>query len=60
MPEVIKLRKGLDIKLKGTAEKELVSVKASKQYALVPDDFIGVTPKAVSYTHLTLPTMAVV
>ena len=47
MPEVIKLRKGLDIKLKGTAEKELVSVKASKQYALVPDDFVGVTPKVV-------------
>lgn len=47
MPEVIKLRKGLDIKLKGTAAKELVSVKASKQYALVPDDFIGVTPKVV-------------
>ena len=47
MPEVIKLRKGLDIKLKGTAVKELVPVKASVQYALVPDDFIGVTPKVV-------------
>ena len=47
MPEVIKLRKGLDIKLKGTAVKELVQVKASVQYALVPDDFIGVTPKVV-------------
>ena len=47
MPEVIKLRKGLDIKLKGAADKELVAVKASKQYALVPDDFIGVTPKVV-------------
>ena len=47
MPEVIKLRKGLDIKLKGVAEKELVAVKASKQYALVPDDFVGVTPKVV-------------
>lgn len=47
MPEVIKLRKGLDIKLKGTAVKELVPVKASVQYALVPDDFIGVTPRVV-------------
>lgn len=47
MPEVIKLRKGLDIKLKGTAAKELVPVKASAQYALVPDDFTGVTPKVV-------------
>ena len=47
MPEVIKLRKGLDIKLKGSAEKELVAVKASQAYALVPDDFAGITPKVV-------------
>ena len=47
MPEVIKLRKGLDIKLKGSANKELVAVKASQQYALVPDDFVGITPKVV-------------
>ena len=47
MPEVIKLRKGLDIKLKGSAEKELVAVKASQAYALVPDDFVGITPKVV-------------
>ena len=47
MPEVIKLRKGLDIKLKGTAEKELVAVKAAQAYALVPDDFVGITPKVV-------------
>ena len=47
MPEVIKLRKGLDIKLKGTAEKELVAVKAAQAYALVPDDFVGITPIVV-------------
>ena len=47
MPEVIKLRKGLDIRLKGTAEKELVAVKAAQAYALVPDDFVGITPKVV-------------
>ena len=47
MPEVIKLRKGLDIKLKGTAEKELVAVKAAQAYALVPDDFVGITPQVV-------------
>ena len=47
MPEVIKLRKGLDIKLKGSAAKELVPVNSSKSYALVPDDFVGVTPKVV-------------
>lgn len=47
MPEVIKLRKGLDIRLKGSAVKELVSVDAPKAYALVPDDFTGVTPKVV-------------
>ena len=47
MSEVIKLRKGLDIKLKGTAQKELLPSKPSESYALVPDDFTGITPKVV-------------
>ena len=47
MANVIKLRKGLDINLKGKAAEELVTVKKPGFYALVPDDFPGVTPKVV-------------
>lgn len=47
MANVIKLRKGLDINLEGIAAKELVSVKESGIYSLVPDDFTGVKPKVV-------------
>ena len=47
MANVIKLRKGLDINLKGIAAKELVSVKEPGIYSLVPDDFTGVKPKVV-------------
>ena len=47
MANVIKLRKGLDINLKGKAAKQKFSVKAAAQYALVPDDFVGITPKVV-------------
>lgn len=47
MANVIKLRKGLNINLKGKAAAEVVDVKAPGFYALVPDDFTGVTPKVV-------------
>jgi Na+-transporting NADH:ubiquinone oxidoreductase subunit A len=47
MANVIKLRKGLDINLKGKAAEELSTVKEPGFYALVPDDFPGVTPKVV-------------
>ncbi len=47
MANVIKLRKGLDINLKGKPSQELFNVKPSETYALVPDDFTGVTPKVV-------------
>lgn len=47
MANVIKLRKGLDINLKGKAAEEYLSVKEPGFYALVPDDFTGVTPKVV-------------
>lgn len=47
MANVIKLRKGLDINLKGKAAKQKFSVKAAAQYALVPDDFVGMTPKVI-------------
>lgn len=47
MANVIKLRKGLDINLKGRAAEEYFTVKEPGFYALVPDDFPGVTPKVV-------------
>ena len=47
MTNVIKLRKGLDIKLKGQAEERKVKVRQCTEYALVPDDFTGITPKVV-------------
>ena len=47
MANVIKLRKGLDINLKGKASQELMSVKEPGFYALVPEDFTGITPKVV-------------
>lgn len=47
MANVIKIRKGLDINLKGKAAEELFDVKQPEIYALVPDDFHGVTPKVV-------------
>ena len=45
MANVIKLRKGLNINLKGSAEKNSFSVVPSGEIGLVPDGFIGVTPK---------------
>ena len=45
MSEVIKLRKGLNIKLKGGAEKALEKLPVPATVALKPTDFPGVTPK---------------
>lgn len=47
MYRVVKISKGLDIKLKGAPVKEITAVKAAKLYALMPSDFNGVTPKVV-------------
>ena len=47
MANVIKLRKGLDINLKGKAEETKIQLKSNGKYALVPDDFEGVVPKVV-------------
>lgn len=43
----IKLRKGLDIQLEGEAKKEKIRVGKCEEFALVPDDFTGMTPKVV-------------
>jgi len=47
MANVIKLRKGLDIHLQGKAEEKKIQLKSNGRYALVPDDFEGITPKVV-------------
>ena len=47
MANVIKLRKGLDINLKGKAAAERTSGMEPGFYALIPDDFTGVKPKVV-------------
>ena len=45
MSKAIKIRKGLNIKLKGKAEKILVKAEPSDKYAVKPTDFPGLTPK---------------
>ena len=47
MANVIKLRKGLDINLKGKAFGEKTPLKACAEYALTPDAFVGMIPKVV-------------
>ena len=47
MSNVIKLRKGLDIKLEGMAAEEWLGLNKPNQYSLVPEDFTGITPKVV-------------
>ena len=44
---LIKLSKALDIHLQGKAEEKKIQLKSNGKYALVPDDFEGVTPKVV-------------
>ena len=41
----IKIKKGIDIRLKGVAEKLYANVPQSKFYSIDPSDFIGITPK---------------
>lgn len=47
MANVIKLRKGLNINLKGKAKDVKMNIGQSAEYALIPDDFIGITPKVI-------------
>ncbi|MFV0540182.1 MAG: Na(+)-translocating NADH-quinone reductase subunit A [Aestuariibaculum sp.] len=48
MSKDIRIKKGLDIKLKGAAEKTLEKAISSNFYALRPEDFHGVVPKLIS------------
>ena len=48
MANVIKLRKGLDINLKGKAPKDVkLEIEKATEFGLVPEAFEGVTPKVV-------------
>ncbi|WP_340065185.1 Na(+)-translocating NADH-quinone reductase subunit A [Ascidiimonas aurantiaca] len=47
MSNDIRIRKGLDIKLKGVAERKISEAPKSKFFAIKPTDFHNVTPKMV-------------
>jgi Na+-transporting NADH:ubiquinone oxidoreductase subunit A len=47
MSNTVKLKKGLDIRLVGEAEKVTVNAERADVYALKPSDFHGMTPKMV-------------
>ena len=48
MANVIKIKKGLDINLKGKASDVLLSGKGSDTYAIVPDHYNGISPKVIA------------
>ena len=47
MPDIIKIRKGLDLNLFGNATGEISDLHdgISNEFAIIPDDFCGITPK---------------
>jgi Na+-transporting NADH:ubiquinone oxidoreductase subunit A len=47
MSKDIRIKKGLDLKLQGEADKSKSDVARSKVYAIKPSDFHGVTPKMI-------------
>ena len=47
MTHTIKIKKGLDIRLAGVASPTVDTLPASKVYALVPEHFVGMTPKVI-------------
>ena len=47
MANVIKIKKGLDINLKGKASEALLNGGKSESYAIVPDHYDGIFPKVV-------------
>ena len=45
MADLVKIKRGLDIPLVGEAAKNIQTAPKAEMYAIVPDDFHGVTPK---------------
>ncbi len=48
MSKDIRIKKGLDIKLVGEAEKNTTNISLSSVYAVKPEDFHGIIPKLVA------------
>ncbi|NPA68027.1 MAG: Na(+)-translocating NADH-quinone reductase subunit A [Chlorobi bacterium] len=48
MSNIIKIKRGLDIKLAGAPEKESEDLPLASSYGIKPTDFPGITPKVVS------------
>ncbi|WP_339882490.1 Na(+)-translocating NADH-quinone reductase subunit A [Polaribacter vadi] len=48
MSKDIRIKKGLDIKLVGEAEKTTTNISLSSVYAVKPEDFHGITPKLLA------------
>lgn len=47
MSNVIKIKKGLDIKMKGNAKEVTTKVETSELFSVRPDDFHGIKPKVL-------------
>lgn len=47
MKTLYKIKKGLDLKLKGEASESLVVAAQSEEYAVMPTDFPGIVPRTV-------------
>ena len=47
MANVVKIKKGLNINLKGKAPLEYVRAGAADSYAIVPDNYVGIVPKVL-------------
>ena len=52
MSQTITIRKGLDINMKGKAEKVLVESTKSNLFSIQPPNFQGLTPKLVSQADI--------
>ena len=57
---MIKISKGLDLPISGSPSLDISDEPKVSSVALLSNDYVGMKPtmffKAVSYTHLTLPT----
>lgn len=48
MANMIKIKKGLDIKLEGHAAEQVVAGNRSDMYSICPDDYHGIVPKLIA------------
>ena len=50
MANIVKVKKGLDINLKGKAPTMFINAGRSESYAVIPDHYVGMTPKIIVRT----------